>query len=255
MTWRGNHGVDETLRIAVAAVIAADPRLGRAGRRRAGLPPAVTSPPSISGTALRGQTLTAQSGSWSGTTPISFAYQWRRCSSSGRRLRLVGGATTQTYTLGSADVGHTLRVQVTASNSAGSAQAVSSQTAVVAAPGPPVNTALPAISGTAQDGHTLTVSNGSWKSDSSLSYSYRWGRCDSAGNGCATISGATHSSYKASLVGRRPPAARDRDRARTASARRPATSAASDVVAPVGVAPQNTARPSLTGDSTAGADR
>ena len=217
----------------------------------AGTPPAVTAQPSISGTALRGQTLTAQSGSWSGTTPISFAYQWRRCSSSGGDCGSIGGAATQTYTLVSSDVGHTLRVQVTASNSAGSAQAVSSQTAVIAAPGPPANTALPALSGTAQDGHTLTVSNGSWKSDSSPSYSYRWLRCDSVGNGCATISGATHSSYKASSsdVGHR---LRATVTARNSVGSTSATSSASGVVAPAGVPPQITARPSLTGVSKEG---
>jgi len=217
----------------------------------AGTPPAVTTQPSISGTALRGQTLTAQSGSWSGTTPISFAYQWRRCSSSGGDCGSIGGATTPTYTLGSSDVGHTLRVQVTASNSAGSAQAVSSQTAVIAAPGPPANTALPVVSGTAQDGHTLTVSNGSWRSDSPLSYAYRWLRCDSAGNGCATISGAGHSSYKASStdVGHR---LRATVTARNSVGSTSATSAASGVVAAAGVAPLITARPSLTGVSKEG---
>ncbi len=217
----------------------------------AGTPPAVTASPTISGTALRGQTLTAQSGSWSGTTPISFAFQWRRCSSSGGDCGSIGGATSQTYTLGSSDVGHTIRVQVTASNSAGSAQVVSSQTSVIAAPAAPANTAAPALSGTAQDGHTLTVSNGSWKSDSSLGYSYRWGRCDSGGNGCATISGATHSSYKAtsSDVGHR---LRATVTARNSAGSTAATSSASDVVAPAGVAPQITARPSLTGTSTQG---
>jgi hypothetical protein len=187
--------------LAFASVAASGALAGSA----AGTPPAVTSPPSISGTALRGQTVTAQSGSWSGTTPISFAYQWRRCSSSGGGCGNVGGATSETYTLVSGDVGHTLRVQVTATNSAGSAQAVSGATAVVVAPGPPANTAAPALSGTPQDGHALTVSNGTWKSDSTVSYSYRWSRCDSAGNNCGTISGATRSSYTATSadVGRR----------------------------------------------------
>jgi fibronectin-binding autotransporter adhesin len=217
----------------------------------AGTPPAVTAPPTVSGTALRGQTLTAQSGSWSGTTPISFAFQWRRCSSSGGDCGSIGGATSQTYTLGSSDVGRTIRVQVTASNSAGSSQVVSSPTAVVTAPSAPANTALPALSGTAQDGHTLSVSNGSWKSDSSLSYSYKWGRCDSAGNGCSTISGATHSSYKAtsSDVGHR---LRATVTAKNSAGSTAATSSASEVVAPAGIAPQITARPSLTGTSTQG---
>lgn len=235
------------LRSAIVAVLAAAVfASGALGGATAGTPPAATSPPSISGTALRGQTLTAQSGSWSGTTPISFAYQWRRCSSSGGSCGNVSGATSETYTLVSGDVGRTLRVQVTATNSAGSAQAVSSPTAVVVAPGPPANTAAPALSGTAQDGHTLTVSNGTWKSDSTVSYSYKWGRCDSAGNNCATISGATHSSYKASSadVGHQ---LRATVTAKNSVGSTSATSSASGIVAAAGIAPQNTARPSLTG--------
>jgi len=216
----------------------------------AGTPPAVTTPPSIAGTALRGQTLTAQSGSWSGTTPISFAYQWRRCSSSGGDCGNVGG-NSATYTLGSGDVGHTIRIQVTASNSAGSAQAVSNPTGVVAAGTAPVNTSAPALSGTAQDGHTLSVSRGSWTSSLSIGYSYRWGRCDAAGNNCATISGATHSSYKAtsSDVGHR---LRATVTAKNSVGSTSATSPASDVVSPAGIAPQITARPSLTGISKVG---
>ena len=58
-----------------------------------------------------------------------------------------------------ADVGFTLRLQVTATNTAGpSLPANSAQTAAVAAAtgSVPVNTALPTVSGTAQVGQTLT---------------------------------------------------------------------------------------------------
>jgi hypothetical protein len=58
-----------------------------------------------------------------------------------------------------------------------------------------VNTALPAISGTAQDGQTLTTTNGSWVSNSPLSYSYSWSRCDSAGANCVKVATDTTSSY------------------------------------------------------------
>ena len=239
------------LRIAAVAVVAAAILpFGALGGAAAGTPPAVTTQPSVSGTAQRGQTLVAQSGSWSGTTPISFAYQWRRCSSSGGDCGNVGG-NSATYTLGSGDVGHTIRVQVTASNSAGSAQAVSGPSAVVAAGAPPVNTSPPVVSGTTQDGHTLSVSRGGWKSDLSLSYSYKWARCDSAGNNCATISGATRSTYKlgSSDVGHR---MQGIVVARNSVGSTEAGSPRTDVVRPVGVAPQTTARPSLSGTPTAG---
>src|SRR6185437_10681406 len=61
----------------------------------------------------------------------------------------------------------------------------------------PANTSLPAISGTAQQGQTLTVSHGTW-SGSAASYAYQWQDCDSSGSNCVNISGATNASYLAS---------------------------------------------------------
>ena len=61
-------------------------------------------------------------------------------------------------------------------------------------PAPPANTALPVISGTTQQGQSLSTSNGSW-SGSPTSYGYQWSRCDSSGANCAPINGATGSSY------------------------------------------------------------
>jgi phosphatidylinositol-3-phosphatase len=105
-----------------------------------GTPPSNTSLPTISGTAQQGQTLTASSGTWSGTQPISYAYQWRRCDSAGGACANVAGATAQTYALTSSDVGSTLRVVVTGSNSAGSSSGTSAQTAVVQAVAAPPST-------------------------------------------------------------------------------------------------------------------
>jgi hypothetical protein len=94
-------------------------------------PPANTSPPTLSGSAQQGQTLSASSGSWTGS-PSSYAYQWRRCDSSGGNCTSISDATASSYTLASSDVGATIRVVVTASNSAGSASAASNPTPVVA---------------------------------------------------------------------------------------------------------------------------
>ena len=94
--------------------------------------PSTTSPPTISGTPQQSQTLSASAGSWSGTTPISYSYQWQRCASAGASCAPVVGATTANYLLAAADVGSTLRVSVTASNAVGSAAASSAATAVIA---------------------------------------------------------------------------------------------------------------------------
>ncbi|HEX7525259.1 MAG TPA: hypothetical protein VF327_03070 [Gaiellaceae bacterium] len=59
----------------------------------------------------------------------------------------------------------------------------------------PVNTVEPKISGTAQEGQTLTATSGTWTSATTLSYSYQWRRCDTKGNGCSNIGGADTSSY------------------------------------------------------------
>src|SRR6266498_86896 len=134
-------------------------------------PPVNTSPPTISGTPQDGQTLTASPGSWSGTQPITYADQWQRCNSSGANCAPISGATSPTYAVTSADVGSTLRVAVTATNSAGSATATSAATTVVqGAAAAPVNTSPPTISGTPQDGQTLTASPGSWSGTQPITY-------------------------------------------------------------------------------------
>ena len=46
-------------------------------------PPLATAAPSISGTARDSQTLSADPGVWQGSTPITYAYQWRRCDAAG----------------------------------------------------------------------------------------------------------------------------------------------------------------------------
>jgi len=76
--------------------------------------PTEVSPPVISGQAAIGQQVTASTGVWSGTRPLTYSYQWERCSSS---CTSIAGA----YTLTAADAGEGIRVVVTASNSVGSA--------------------------------------------------------------------------------------------------------------------------------------
>ena len=90
-----------------------------------------SSPPTITGSASVGQTLSVDEGSWTGS-PSRFDYTWTRCDASGSSCVPIDGATTQTYALTAADAGSTLRVVVTGANSISSLQATSAATAVVA---------------------------------------------------------------------------------------------------------------------------
>lgn len=86
--------------------------------------------PTVTGTAVQGQTLTVAPNAWSGSA-ATLAYQWQRCDSSGANCVDVPGATAATYAVTSADVGTTLRANVIATNRFGTATASSAVTAVV----------------------------------------------------------------------------------------------------------------------------
>ncbi|HZR90960.1 MAG TPA: hypothetical protein VFA44_00970 [Gaiellaceae bacterium] len=99
--------------------------------------PANTQTPTISGAAVVGATLTADPGKWQSQGPITITYQWVRCDANVKSCPPIAGATKNTYTLTSTDVGHRLIVQVTARNAGGTSVASSSPTAVVQGNQPP----------------------------------------------------------------------------------------------------------------------
>lgn len=59
----------------------------------------------------------------------------------------------------------------------------------------PVAKALPAVVGTARVGEQITGTSGTWSGSGTISYTYRWDRCDAAGNNCARVSGANSLTY------------------------------------------------------------
>jgi hypothetical protein len=166
-------------------------------------PPANTKQPAISGTAQQGATLTVGNGTWS-NNPTEFRYQWKACSTSAATScsTNISGATSSTYTPQASDVGNWLSATVTAANAGGSSSAATGTVGRIL-PAAPVDTTAPGISGTAQQGDTLTVTNGAWINNPTA-YSYVWQDCSGSGTGCVTISGAAATTYtlQASDVGK-----------------------------------------------------
>ena len=159
-------------------------------------PPSASSPPVLSGPTGVGGTVTASAGAWGGDQ-TGYAYRWERCDTAGGNCAAVAGASAlytlagqaavSRYPVTAEDTGHTIRVVVTAINSAGRTTATSAAVPVVAAP-----TILkpPAISGTPALGKTLTTSTGLW-SGIPTSFLYQWFACNGKGLGCTVIAGAT----------------------------------------------------------------
>ena len=120
----------------VAAVVSAFTMIAGAGAAATQAKPVATSPPTISGTPMEGKTLTGTRGTWT-NSPTSYSYRWARCAANGS-CSLIAQATSVQYTLTSADVGHTIRFRVDATNAAGTGTAYSAPTALISAGPPPV---------------------------------------------------------------------------------------------------------------------
>jgi len=99
----------------------------------------------------------------------------------------------------------------------------------------PTNKTLPTISGTSESGQTLTAQHGTW-TGSPTSFSLSWSRCDTSGNNCVAIAGATAKIYTLTDtdVGH---TLRVEATARNASGPGHATSAPTGVVSPSGCPP------------------
>ena len=143
--------------------------------------PINTDAPSLSGTEAVGSTLSISTGTWTGAPAPSFTYQWRRNGPP------ISGETGTSYALVTADGGNFIYCTVTATNSLGAVAADSAASGTIQAP--PLNSAVPTISGTVSIGQSLSSSTGTWLGVPTPSYAYQWQR------GSTNISGATSSSY------------------------------------------------------------
>ncbi|HEU0304561.1 MAG TPA: hypothetical protein VFR32_08270 [Gaiellaceae bacterium] len=208
-TWRRRRIIARVaLPLAAAAALTAA-LLPSSGSAVALVPPNNTTEPRILGDAIENRTLTATTGTWSGTTPMSFAYRWLRCPTDGgapdgSNCAPIGNATSNDYRVRDADVGLRLRVRVTATNADGSDSAASNPTAIVRGSARPRNVNPPTISGSPVINQTQTADPGTWSGTQPISFSYQWRTCNSSGGNCSSISGATGRTYvtRQSDVGR-----------------------------------------------------
>lgn len=118
----------------------------------------------LSGSAEVGNTLTVNTGTWAGSY-ITYTYQWN-----------VGGVDVpgqvfNYYNIMPADDGKAIYATVFATNPAGSASNVSNTLTVQSAPS---NLIKPVLSGSAEVGGTLSVSNGLWSGTPTIVFTYQW---------------------------------------------------------------------------------
>jgi hypothetical protein len=240
----------DTLRVVVTAsnVAGSVAKTSEASTQILGQPPVNTEAPSISGTATAGQLLTASAGKWSGTEPILYGYEWERCNASGGECKEIAGQILPLYSAGAEDVGHTLRVVITASNIAGSAKATTAPSAVVGGV-VPSNAIAPLILGLTVTGQSVSATSGTWTGTEPIGYAYQWELCNAKGEACKELAGATKSSYTipSGEVGE---TLRVVVTASNVAGSVPKTSEASTAI--LGLVPVNTEAPSISGTTTAG---
>ena len=136
--------------------------------------------PTLTGKLLVGSTLTANPGSWS-PVPDGFTFQWARGGVA------IPGAVGRTYALATGDLAKSLTVTVTGKKS-GYATVAKTSAASALVRGTFTQTPVPAVSGAARVGQTLSVAVGTW-SPGPTGVSYQWNRAGRA------IAGATARTY------------------------------------------------------------
>jgi RTX calcium-binding nonapeptide repeat (4 copies)/WD40-like Beta Propeller Repeat len=145
---------------------------------------------------LVGDFVTASTGSWSGSFPMTFAYQWKECDSATGSCFNIIGATSSFYTVPVTYYGQVLRVQVTASNSAGSVAQNSEATPAITAIAPKLRV-TPQLFGQNVVDSTLSLGAGTWDGTPAPTFTYSWRRCNPVGDfaSCVAIPGATLATY------------------------------------------------------------
>ncbi len=103
--------------------------------------PVASAAPVLRGKHDLAQRIGVSSGKWSGT-PTAFVYEWERCDAGGEKCDPINDAHGQSYTLNTADLGHTIRVVVGAKNAAGTTYATTLPTGVIGRGPKPLSVAI-----------------------------------------------------------------------------------------------------------------
>lgn len=153
--------------------------------------PSNDEPPSITGTAQVGETLTGDPGEWSGSAPITLTYEWLLDDVA------IEGATGLTYLVDVEDIGGVVTFAVTATNGLGSTTETSDPTAEVIAAVAPTNDTPAVIAGDAEVGATLTIDDaGIWDGGPAPVLSWEWQISDDGEGGWTDIDGETGEEYE-----------------------------------------------------------
>ncbi|MDO8198551.1 hypothetical protein Q7L73_10365 [Conexibacter sp. CPCC 205762] len=182
-----------------------------AGSSRLASPPVATLAPGVTGSALEGERLTSDEGSWTGVpAPAIVERQWWICDRAGTGCTPLSDAVGDTVQLRPEHVGATFRVTVVARNAGGERAERSAPSDVVQARPPvliapprttaPAGRTLPPPPGAAlraavAAGETLDVGGDAWDGTPNLTVGVQWQRCNDRGTGCVAIDGADDRTY------------------------------------------------------------
>lgn len=149
-------------------------------------PPVNTVLPVISGTVEWDATITVSTGTWTGTGPITYSYQWYADGTA------IEGANSNSLTIPGSLVGKVLKCEVIAENKADIVEVFTAETAAVTSPyTAPTVLSNPSVSGSTIVGQTLVCSQGTWSGTAPIDYKYQWQYAKTA----TDLVGQTNSTY------------------------------------------------------------
>ena len=164
--------------------------------------------PVVTGTAFAQSTVIAKSDTWTSFPEPVRTFQWLSCGEIEvpSSCSVIGGASSETYTIPSTLVGKSIMVRVTATNAFGIASNYSLASAKVTTG--PVSTTSHVITGSVAyppaAGAVLTSNDGVWAGDPRPTLTYQWYRCSAVVSTsvfgldpkCSSIEGATSNTYR-----------------------------------------------------------